>query len=68
MGVEKFRQILARVDKGGQVWMGQTDRAGMSDMGSGLVWVYLQVWGGCGQVWADMSKGGQKWAGLGWSE
>ena len=26
---------MAKVGKGGQVWMGQTDRAWMCDMGSG---------------------------------
>ena len=36
-------QILADMGKGGQVWMGQTDRTGMDDMGSKLVWVCLQV-------------------------
>ena len=36
-------QILADMGKGGQVWMGQTDRAGMGDMGSGWVWVCVQV-------------------------
>ena len=35
MGVGKFGQIWAKVGKGGQVWMGQTDRAGMGDMGGG---------------------------------
>ena len=34
VGVGKFRQIWARLGKGGQVWMGQTDRAGMVDMDS----------------------------------
>ena len=43
MGVGKFWQILAKVGKGGQVWMGQTDRTGMGDMGGGWVWVYVQV-------------------------
>ena len=43
MGVGKFGQIWAKVGKGEQVWMGQTDPAGMSDMGSGWVWVCVQV-------------------------
>ena len=29
--------------KGGQVWMGQTDQAGIGDMPSGWVWVCVQV-------------------------
>ena len=33
VGVGKFGRIWAKVGKGGQVWMGQTDRAGMGDMG-----------------------------------
>ena len=43
MGVGKFWQIWAKVGKGGQAWMGQTDQAGMGDMDSGWVWVYVQV-------------------------
>ena len=43
MGVGKFGQIWARVDKGGQVWMGRTDQVGMGDMDSGWVWVCVQV-------------------------
>ena len=35
VGVGKFGQIWAKVGKGGQVRMGQTDRARMGDMGSG---------------------------------
>ena len=37
VGVGQFGQIWARVGKGGQVWMSQTDQAGMGDMASGLV-------------------------------
>ena len=43
MGVGKFGQIWARVGKGGQVWIGQNDRAGMGDMASGWLWVCVQV-------------------------
>ena len=43
MGFGKFEQLWAKVDKDGQVWMGQTDWAGMRDMASGWVWVCLQV-------------------------
>ena len=43
VGVGKFRQIWAKVGKGGQVWLGRTDRAGMVDMGSGWVLVCVQV-------------------------
>ena len=43
MDVGKFGQIWAKMGKGGQVWMGQTDRARMGDMGSGWVLVYVQV-------------------------
>ena len=43
--VGKFGQILAGMGKSGQVWMGQTDLAGMDDMDSGWVWVYVQVQG-----------------------
>ena len=35
-------QVWADVGKGGQVWMGQTDYAGMGDMVSGWVWVCVQ--------------------------
>ena len=35
VGMGKFGQIWARVGKGGQVQMGQTDQAGMVDMESG---------------------------------
>ena len=53
--------------------MGQTNQTGMGDMGSGWVggWVdgYMRaglgvVVAGCGQVWADMGKVGQRRAGL----
>ena len=37
VGVGKFGEIWARVGKGGQVWIGQTDRAVMGDMDSGWV-------------------------------
>ena len=43
MGVGKFGQIWAEVGKGWQVWMGQTDRAGMGDISSSWVWVCVQV-------------------------
>ena len=43
MAVGKFGQIWAKVDKGGQVWMGQTDRAGIGDMDSGWARVCVQV-------------------------
>ena len=39
----KFGQIWARVGKSLQVWMGQTDQAGMGDMDSGWVRVCVQV-------------------------
>ena len=31
----KFKQIWAKMGKGRQIWMGQTDQAGMGDIGSG---------------------------------
>ena len=34
VAVGKFGQIWAKVSKGGLVWMGHTDRAGMDDLGS----------------------------------
>ena len=43
VGVGKFGQIWAKVGKGGKVGMGQTDRAGMGDIGSVWVWVCVQV-------------------------
>ena len=43
MGVGKFGQIWAKLGKGGQVWMSQTDRAEMGDMRSGWGWVCVQV-------------------------
>ena len=43
MGVSKFGHILERVGKGGQIWMGQTDRVRIGDMSSGLVWVCVQI-------------------------
>ena len=36
-------QLWERVGKSGQVWMSQTDRAGMDGMAIGLVWVCVQV-------------------------
>ena len=63
VGVGGCGQFWADMGKGGQVWMGKTDWAGMGDM----------VVGGCGyacmsrgrfwQVWADMGKGRQVWMG-----
>ena len=35
VGVGQFGKIWARVGKGWQVWMSQTDRVGMGDMASG---------------------------------
>ena len=43
VGVGKFGQIWAKVGKGGQVWISQTGEVGMGDMGSGWVWVCVQV-------------------------
>ena len=43
VGLDKFGQIWERVGKGGQVWMGQTDRAGIGDMDSGWARVCVQV-------------------------
>ena len=45
VGVGKFEQIWARVDKGGQVCIGQTDQVGMYDMVSGWVLVCVQSLG-----------------------
>ena len=39
VGGARCGQVWARVGKGGQVWMGQTDLAGMRDMDSGWKWV-----------------------------
>ena len=72
VGVGKFWHIWARMGKGGQVWIGQTDRAGMGDMDSGVILGMRADLGvgvdWCGQVWADMGKGGQRLAGLDGSE
>ena len=38
-----FGQVWADMGKGGQVWMGQTDRAGIGDMGRRFVWVCMQL-------------------------
>ena len=43
VGVGGYAQVWADMGKGGQAWIGQTDRAGMGDMGVGWVWVYVQV-------------------------
>ena len=43
MGMGEFGQIWAKDDKSGQVWIGQTDQAGMGDMASGWVWICVQV-------------------------
>ena len=43
VGVGQFGQIWARVGKGGQVYMGQTDGTRMGDKASGSVWVCMQV-------------------------
>ena len=59
----KIGQIGARLGKGSEVWMGQTDRRRC------LIWLVGECgygcWSrdGCGQVWADMGKGGQVWIG-----
>ena len=58
----KFGHIWAKVGKGGQVWMGQTDRAGMGDMASGWVWVCVKV---LGWVWVSVGKFRQIWARMG---
>ena len=76
MSVAKLGQIRARVGKGGQILMGQTDRAG---------WLTWEVGGcgyacrsrkeerkkerkergGCGWVWASLGQYGQSWAKVG---
>ena len=43
VSVGKFGQICAKVGKGAQVWMGQTDQTGMGDMDSGWMRVCMQV-------------------------
>ena len=43
MGVGEFGQIWAKQGKSVQVFMGQTDQAGMGDMASGWVLVCVQV-------------------------
>ena len=46
VGVGGCGQVWADMGKGGQggqVWMGQTDLAGMGDMGDGWLWVCVQV-------------------------
>ena len=62
LGVGVSGKVWASMGKGGQVWIGQTDRAEMSDMASGGCGYACMSRGGCGQVWADMGKGGQRWA------
>ena len=39
-----YGQILAKVGKGGQVWMGQTDWAEMGDISGDWVWVCAGLW------------------------
>ena len=41
--VGEFGQIRARIGKGGQVRIGQTDQVGKSDISSGWVCMCLQV-------------------------
>ena len=41
--MDNFWQISVRLCRGGQVWMSQTDRAGMRDMANWWMWVCLQV-------------------------
>ena len=43
VGVDGCGQVWADMGKGGHVRMGQTDQAGMGDMGSGWMWVCVQV-------------------------
>ena len=43
VGFGKFGQIWAKPGEGEQVWMGQTDWAGMGDMVGGWVWLCVQV-------------------------
>ena len=43
VGVGGCGQVWADMGKGGQVWMSQTDRAGMGDMCGGWMWVCVQV-------------------------
>ena len=37
VGLGKLGQIMAKVIKGGQVWMGQADQVGACDMANGWV-------------------------------
>ena len=43
VGVSGCGQVLASMGKGGQVWMGQTDQAGIGNVPSGWVLVCVQV-------------------------
>ena len=43
VSVGGYVQVWADMGKGGQVWIGRTDQAGMDDMGSGWVLVWGQV-------------------------
>lgn len=66
-GLFKFWLIGARVNKYGQVWMGQTSRAGMGEISSRWLFVCVHVkvlgMGGCGQVWVALGKGVQVYIG-----
>ena len=61
VSVGGYVQVWADMGKGGQVWIGRTDQAGMDDMGSGLVWTSL---GRYGQRWSKVGRSG--WVRLGW--
>ena len=43
LGMGGCGQVWVDMGKGGQVWMGQTDQAGMGDMGSWWVCVCMLV-------------------------
>ena len=59
--MSKFGHTWARMAKGGQVWMGPSDQAGIVDISSERMCVYMQVYGwvlgSFGRIWVRVSKG-----------
>ena len=66
MGIGEFGQIWAVMDKGRQVWIGQSDQVGIDDTSSVCICVPAGVGVGVGQfwqIWARSGKAGHVWMG-----
>ena len=56
MSVGELGQIWAKVGKGGQIWMGNTDWRGMDDISIRGVVCACRFRGGCEWVWASLGR------------